>query len=65
MQLIVDAIRLSTHISFFAIHVKLFNLLVQLEAKYRVMIPCAQYLMYPFDQVNYVFFSAKDLKSIP
>lgn len=29
------------------------------------MVPCAQYVMYPFDQVNYEYFNKKVMKSAP
>jgi hypothetical protein len=60
---ILDCMRLSTLLVHFPTHATLFESCIKLEQKWG-SVPCAQYIMYPFDQVNYEFFSKKDMKSL-
>jgi nucleolar complex protein 2 len=59
VQLIVGVIRLTTNIKYFPFHLKCFELLTLINAKTGQFVPAAQYLMYPFDTVNYNFFNSK------
>ena len=58
-QLIVGVIRLSNNIKYFPFHVKLFDMLVMINAKTGQFVPAAQYILYPLDTSNFNFFSSK------
>lgn len=59
VQLIVGVIRLSNNIKYFPFHVKLFHLIVQINAKTGQFVPAAQYILYPMDTSNMGFFNSK------
>ena len=59
VQLLVGVIRLSNNIKYFPYHIKLFDLLVQINAKTGQFVPAAQYILYPLDSSNLNFFTSK------
>ena len=59
MQLIVGVIRLSNNIKYFPFHLKLFELIVQINAKTGQFVPAAQYILYPLDTAIIGFFNSK------
>lgn len=59
VQLIVGVMRLSNNMKYFPFHVKLFELLVSVNAKTGQFVPAAQYILYPLDTSNLNFFNSK------
>ena len=59
VQLIVGVVRLSNNIKYFPFHVKLFHLIVQINARTGQFVPAAQYILYPLDSSNLGFFNSK------
>ena len=59
VQLVVGVIRLSNNIKYFPFHIKLFDLLVSINAKTGQFVPAAQYILYPLDTSNLAFFTSK------
>lgn len=59
VQLIVGVIRLSNNIKYFPFHLKLFDLIVQVNSKTGQFVPAAQYILYPLESSNMNFFNSK------
>ena len=59
VQLLVGVMRLSNNIKYFPFHLKLFELLVAINAKTGQFVPAAQYILYPLDTSNMNFFNSK------
>ena len=59
VQLILGALKLSVSVKYFPFHAKLFELLCLINERTREFIPCAQYLLYPFEQGNGAYLNAK------
>ena len=56
VPLLTNVMRLSQKISDFPFNLKVFQQLVQIQKQRRFFVPCVQYILYPFDQVNFQYF---------
>ena len=59
VQLIVGVIRLTNHMKYFPFHSKAFELLCIINEKTGQFVPAAQFMLQPFEAVNYNFFNGK------
>ncbi len=58
VPLLTNMMRLSLKISDFPFNLKMFQRLVKIQKERRFFVPCAQYILYPFDQINFTYFSS-------
>lgn len=59
VPLLTNMMRLSAKIQDFPFNLQIFKRLLKVQKERKFFVPCAQYILHPFDQINHAFFSTQ------